>query len=281
MLGYGELVASTVMYGMGIVAQSVAARRAERRPGTGLGLLARLASDRLYLAGFAGQVGGFVLAFFARASLPLYLVQAGSSSAIGLATIFGVLALGWRVHTAEVAVLVVMAFGLILLAGSSAPSIAQDLSSGAVAVLFGVLVLTAGLAVFACRATAVVPTAVLAGVAFSLVAIASRSLAHHDLSTLLPNPLTWLMLVSAVLGQACMAVALQHGSATSVVASCDSITIVLASITGIAVLGDQVMAGRQWWVVLGLALVVLGVLVLGSMPRLTAAVRLTPAKEAA
>ena len=73
MLGYVELAASTSMYGMGIVAQSAAVHRVER-PGAGLGLLARLATDRLYLVGFAGQVRGFVLAFLSRASLPLYLV---------------------------------------------------------------------------------------------------------------------------------------------------------------------------------------------------------------
>ena len=89
--------------------------RATGGPGTGhgLGLLARLATDRLYLLGFAGQVGGFLFAFLARADLPLYLVQAGSSCAVGLATVVGVLVLGWRVRPVEIAVLVVMAFGLL------------------------------------------------------------------------------------------------------------------------------------------------------------------------
>ncbi|MBY8853831.1 hypothetical protein K7G98_38625, partial [Saccharothrix sp. MB29] len=65
------------MYALGIVAQSVASRRADDAT-SGLGLLARLLRDRLYLLGFGGQVAGFALAFLARAELPLYLVQAGS-----------------------------------------------------------------------------------------------------------------------------------------------------------------------------------------------------------
>ncbi|MEC3977316.1 hypothetical protein [Amycolatopsis sp. H20-H5] len=281
MLGYGELVASAILYGLGIVAQSVAARRADRRAGAGLGLLARLASDRLYLLGFAGQAGGFLLAFFARASLPLYLVQAGSSSAIGLATLFGVLVLGWRVRAAEVAVLLLMAFGLILLAGSSAPSVAEDLPPRAVLVLAGVVLVIGVFTLRAGRSEGVTSTAVLAGVSFAVVAIASRSLAHQDLVSLLPNPLTWLMLLAAVLGQAAMAAGLQRGSATSVVATSDATTIVLASVTGIAALGDQVTAGRQWWVVLGLGLVVFGVLALGSLTRPAPVVSVVVREEAA
>jgi hypothetical protein len=120
-MDYGILVASAALYAMGIVAQSVAARRAGNQPGVGVKLLARLVTDRLYLVGFAGQAGGFALAFFARASLPLYLVQTASSSAIGLATVFGVVVLGWRLRTAEVVTLVLLASGLVVLAGSSGP----------------------------------------------------------------------------------------------------------------------------------------------------------------
>ncbi|MER6798495.1 hypothetical protein, partial [Amycolatopsis mediterranei] len=237
------------------------------RPGTGLGLLARLAADRLYLLGFAGQVGGFALAFFARASLPLYLVQAASSSAIGLATAFGVLVLGWRIRTGEALTLVLLAAGLVVLAGSSSASVATDLPPAGVAAL-AVVVLGIGLAMVpAGRAGTFLPAAVLSGVAFAVVAVASRTLAHLDLLALPGNPLTWLMLAAAVLGQASMAAALQRGAAAAVVATADATTIVLASVTGIAVLGDHVVAGQGAWVATGLAVVVCGVLLLGVQSR--------------
>ncbi|ADJ49106.1 hypothetical protein AMES_7281 [Amycolatopsis mediterranei S699] len=267
MVDYAVLVASAVLYAVGIVAQSVAARRAGSRPGTGLGLLARLAADRLYLLGFAGQVGGFALAFFARASLPLYLVQAASSSAIGLATAFGVLVLGWRIRTGEALTLVLLAAGLVVLAGSSSASVATDLPPAGVAAL-AVVVLGIGLAMVpAGRAGTFLPAAVLSGVAFAVVAVASRTLAHLDLLALPGNPLTWLMLAAAVLGQASMAAALQRGAAAAVVATADATTIVLASVTGIAVLGDHVVAGQGAWVATGLAVVVCGVLLLGVQSR--------------
>ncbi|WP_410645566.1 hypothetical protein [Amycolatopsis sp. lyj-346] len=267
MVDYAVLVASAVLYAVGIVAQSVAARRAGNRPGAGLGLLARLAADRLYLLGFAGQVGGFALAFFARASLPLYLVQAASSSAIGLATAFGIVVLGWRIRTGEAITLVLLASGLVVLAGSSSASVATDLPPAGVAVL-AVVVLGIGLAMVpAGRAGTFLPAAVLSGLAFAVVAVASRTLAHLDLAALPGNPLTWLMLAAAVLGQASMASALQRGPAAAVVATADATTIVLASVTGIAALGDHVATGQGPWVAAGLAVVVCGVLLLGVQSR--------------
>lgn len=210
-MGYQILVAAAVLYAVGIVAQSVAARRAGESSGAGVGLLVRLTADPLYLVGFAGQAGGFALAFFARASLPLYLVQTASSSAIGLATVFGVLVLGWRIRPAEVLTLVLLAAGLVLLAGVSAPSTAGDLGLGGTIVVAGTVV-GIGLAMIPAGRTATFTApAVLSGLSFAVVAVASRTLAHRDLLSLPANPLTWLVLAAAVLGQASMAVALQRG----------------------------------------------------------------------
>ncbi|RSN16538.1 hypothetical protein DMC63_23140 [Streptomyces sp. WAC 05977] len=267
MVAYGILVISAVLYAMGIVAQSVAARRAEHRPGTSLGLLARLATDRLYVLGFAGQAGGFAFAFFARESLPLYLVQTASCSAIGLATVFGVVALKWRIRMIEGAALTAMTAGLIVLAGSSQPSVAGDLSPGTVLVLSAALI---GAAVATARTsrldTFLVP-AVVSGVSFAVVAIISRALAHEEVLSLPANPLTWMMLAAAVVGQASMAAGLQRGLATTVVAIAEATTIALSSVAGLTVLGDRVAAGSGSWVVLGLTAVVAGVLVLGSHAR--------------
>jgi uncharacterized membrane protein len=275
-LGYWELVASAVLYAAGIVAQSTAARRAELRPGNNLGLITRLAADRLYLAGFTAQVGGFGLAFLARGSLPLYLVQAGSASAIGLATLFGVLVLGWRVTSVEIGVLVLLAIGMVLLGAAAAPSTAHGLTPTMVASLVGVLVLTALLGVRSGRPNAVVSAAVPAGIAFAVVAVAGRALAGGDLLSLPWQPLAWILGLAAVLGQALLAGALQRGSATSAAATMDATSMVLASVVGMVAMGDRIAPGREWWVAVGLGFVVVGVLALGKAPQRTA----DPVKEA-
>lgn len=264
MTGYLELAASAVLYALGIVAQSIASRRADGGEG-GLGLLARLARDRLYLLGFAGQVGGFALAFLARAQLPLYLVQAGSSCAVGLATLFGIAVLGWRVRVIEVVVLVVMAAGLVLLVAAATPSAAHDVPQGLGIILFGLPLVVLALAQR--RIGGVVPLAASAGLAFAVVAMTSRTLADEPFPTLPLYPLAWLMIVAALVGQSYLALSLRRGSATSTVATMDATTVVLTSVIGITALGDAITPGREWWVALGVALVVSGVLLLGYADR--------------
>jgi hypothetical protein len=263
--GHLELAISTTAYATGIVGQSVAARRACRNTGAsvGLGLLGRLATDPLYLLGFAGQATGFVFAFLARAELPLYLVQAAGCGAVGLATAFGALALGWRVRASELAMLVVLATGIVLLASASTPAVANDIPVGMGMVLLGLPLLVGVAVVRGGRGSSTTSLAVLAGAAFAVVAISSRSLADGPLIDLPLNPLAWLMLMAAALGQACLAAALARGSATATVATMDAVTMVATSVIGIAALGDRIVPGREWAVGLGLGLVVAGVLVLG------------------
>lgn len=268
MPGYLELVLAAICYAVGIVAQTTAARRAERRSRLDLGLLARLATDRIYLFGFSAQVGGFVLAFLARADLPLYLVQAGASSSVGIAALIGAVGLGWRVRRAEGLALAVMAVGLVLLAAVSVPSKSGDLPLAAGLALAAALLVTLALAVPAARLTGprgAIVMGVLAGVAFSVLAVASRPLASGPFLELPRSPLFWLMVLAAVLGQALLAAALQRGSTTATMATMDATTMLLSSVVGLAVLGDQTAAGQGPWVAVGLTLVVGGVLAMAAV----------------
>jgi hypothetical protein len=267
-MGYLLLGASALAYAIGIVSQTVAARRAERRGGLDVGLLARLATDRVYLLGFGAQCVGFVLAFLARADLPLYLVQAGAMSAVGIAAVLGAVLLGWSVRPAEIAALAVTACGLVLLVGAAQPGPALDLSPPAGAGLAVLLVTVVALAVPASRlqgARGAVAFGLLAGLAFAVLAIASRPLAGGPLAELPLRPPAWLMVAAAVVGQALLAAALQRGSTTAAMASMDSTSVLLSSVIGLALLGDQVTAGREWWVVGGLAVVLAGVLVMAAV----------------
>jgi drug/metabolite transporter (DMT)-like permease len=264
-VGYVVLALSAFSYAVGIVAQTVAARRAERRNGVDVGLLARLATDRVYLLGFAAQCVGFVLAFLARADLPLYLVQAGAMSAVGIAAVLGAVLLGWRIRTGEIGALVVIACGLVLLVGAAKPGPAQQMSLGTGLVLAALLIVVLGLAVPASRLAgprAALVFGLLAGLAFAVLAIVSRPLAAGPLAELPLRPETWLMVAAAVVGQALLAAALQRGSTTAAMASMDSTSVLLSSVVGLVVLGDQVAVGRGSWVGAGLALVVIGVIVM-------------------
>lgn len=270
MIGYLELIGAALAYAVGLLAQTVAARRAERRDRLDPGLLGRLATDRLYLFGFTAQVLGFVLAFLARADLPLFLVQAGASSAVGIAAVLGAVLLGWRMRGAEIAVLVVIAAGLLLLVGAAVPSPSHDIGPTLALSLLVTLAVTVVLAVPAARLTGprgAVALGVLGGVAFAVLAIASRPLASGPLVELPFEPLFWLMVLAAVVGQSLLAAALQRGSTTATMASMDAINVVLASVVGLFALGDQIAAGRTGWVILGLGLVVGGVIAMTAVAK--------------
>lgn len=278
-MAYLVLVFSVICSAVGIVAQTVAARRVESRTRLDPGILTRLFTDRLYLMGFAAQVLAFGFAFLARATLPLFLVQAGSSTAVGLATAIGAVVLRWRIRAAEIAALGVMAAGLLLLVAAAQPAPSSAMPVGLGFALLGALPVVVGVAIFAARlrgGRSAVALGVLAGIAWAVLAIASRPLAEGPLLSLPLEPLAWLMVAAAVVGQSLMAAALQRGSTTSVMASMDSTTTVVSSVVGLAFLGDLVVAGREPWVAAGLVLIVAGVSTMAVVGRHTSATTSVP-----
>jgi len=265
MSGYVLLALAVVSYAVGIVAQTVAARRTEIRERLDPGLLLRLVRDRLFLLGFAGQVGGFVLTYLARATLPLYLVQAGAAAAVGLAAVGGVVLLGWAVRVVEIVVLVAMALGLVLMVDGAQPSVAYDVSTSLVLVLVAILAATALLAVPAARlrgARGAVALGALAGVAFAVLAVACRPIADEPLLVQLLSAPLWIVVASALVGQALMTAGFQRGSATATAASMDAVSTVIAALVGLALLGDRIATGHTATVLTGLALVVAAVVAL-------------------
>ncbi|WP_286149238.1 hypothetical protein [Mycobacterium sp. IS-1496] len=241
----------------------MAARRIAISNTLGLTLVRRLATDRCYAAGLAAQVVGFLLAFFARETLPVYLVQAGACAAVGVAAALGAVILGWRVTRPELAVLAVLTVALALLAGAAEPSRITSVPPSTGWVLAAVLAACVGLAPAAWRARGAVPLAGLAGAAFAVLAVASRPLPSLEWTALLVHPLAWLTLASAAVGQVMLAAALQRGSTTSAGAAMDAVTMVVASAAGIALVGDRIADGRAAWLVAGLFLIVAGVLAMG------------------
>ncbi len=254
------LVLSTVSYAAGLVLQSIAARRNRISNTIELGLVARLVTDRCYAAGLAAQVAGFLLAFYARETLPVYLVQAAACAAVGVAAVMGAAVLGWRVTRAEGVVLAVLTIALVLLAGAAEPSRVTTVPPTTGWVLAALLGACVALAPTAWRARGAVPLAGLAGAAFAVLAVASRPLPSLEWTALPLNPLAWLTLASAAVGQIFLAAALQRGSTTSAGSAMDAVTMVVASAAGIALVGDQIAHGRTAWLIAGLILIVGGVL---------------------
>ena len=92
-------------------------------------LLLRLAGQRTYLVGIGCQMLGFVLAFFARRELPLFLVQASVAAGLGVMAILGVVLLKWRLPRAEVAAAGLLGLGVAGLVLSAKPGEARPIDT--------------------------------------------------------------------------------------------------------------------------------------------------------
>jgi hypothetical protein len=130
--GWVFLAAMIGMYGLANLLQSVAAARTTAHATLDPKLLMQLARHRIYVAGLVCQIAGFVLAFLARADLPLFLVQASVAAGLGVTAVLGVLTLNWRLPRVEIILLAVLCVGLAGLVVSAEPHPSHPLSMAGV-----------------------------------------------------------------------------------------------------------------------------------------------------
>ena len=128
--GWVFLAAMILAYGVANLLQSAAAARTTVHHTFDPALLVRLAGQRTYLLGIGCQVLGFVLAFLARAELPLFLVQASVAAGLGVTALLGVLLLKWSLPAAEVVLLLLLMAGIAGLVHSAQPAHARPSRHG-------------------------------------------------------------------------------------------------------------------------------------------------------
>ncbi len=264
--GWLYLAASVLAYGTGNFLQAAAATRTVTRSTMHPKLLLRLAGHRSYLLGVCCQITAFVLAFFAREELPLFLVQSSVAAGLGVTVLLGVVVFGWRLPRAELVVLALLALGLACLIISAQASPSKPLSAPAIAVLIGLVPVLAllGTSAARCRGTqASVALGSLAGLAFGAAAVVSRPLAGaQSLSDVVTNPLLYVLLAHAAVGQLLLGLAFQHGSTTATVAAMDAAGAIPAAVTGLLLLGDKITPGLEPLAALGFMMTLGAVLAL-------------------
>ncbi|GAA1670559.1 hypothetical protein GCM10009765_20000 [Fodinicola feengrottensis] len=265
-MGWVFLALSVVFYGFANFLQAIAATSERGTTRFGVRTLFRLATHRTYVAGILAQFLGFVCAFFARADLPLFLVQSAAAGGLGLTTLLGVLILKWRLPTIELVLLGMLAFGLLALILSAEQSPSEPLNLFEVVLLAGTAIGIALMGRLASRqrgSEGAVALGSLAGLGFSAAAIASRPLAGHDsVLAFVSDPLLYIVIVNSIIGQVLLAAAMQRGSTTAAVASMEAATAVPAAFFGVVLLGDKIAPGRTWLAVLGFVVSLAAVLLM-------------------
>jgi hypothetical protein len=90
---------AALCYGASAVFQAAAVARSGRTHLTGL--LGGLARDPRYVVGLLLVATGFLLSVVAIRALPLFVVQAGRASSLGVTAVLATLMLGTRLHHRE------------------------------------------------------------------------------------------------------------------------------------------------------------------------------------
>jgi drug/metabolite transporter (DMT)-like permease len=256
--GWVYLAAMILAYGFANPLQSIAAARATHEKKFRPALLLRLVKDWIYVVGVLCQFLGFLLAFFARRELPLFLVQASMAAGLGVTALLGVAVLKWRLPVAEIVLLVVLVAGVTALIVSAEPGPSRPIGlAGSVGLAVAVGVIAIG-GLFAARlrgAPGSVALGSLAGLAFGAAAVASRPLAGvHSWDRFIADPLLYLLLVHTLMGQLLLGLAMQRGSTTAAVASMDAASAIPAAAVGLLMLGDRIWPGREWLAAVGFLL---------------------------
>ncbi|MBN8881285.1 MAG: hypothetical protein J0H73_03100 [Salana multivorans] len=235
------------LYGVATLLQAVGSRRAE-----GMGALVQ----PLVVAGLVLDGVAFLVSLVAYARAPLFLVQTIIAAAVVVSVLGAPRVLpGVRLRRADVVGAGVVLVGLAVLACAAGP---EDPRRPAASFVTTLVVLAAVLAVATAlcyrRAPAWV-VAALAGLGFSLVAIGTRA-AETDgtLQGALTHPAALVVVLGGAVGVVGNIRALERGSVAVAAATVSVVEVVVPSVVGLAVLGDDVRAG--WAVPLVLAVVV-------------------------
>ncbi|MFT6564226.1 MAG: hypothetical protein ACJAY5_000977 [Actinomycetes bacterium] len=241
-------VVAATFFAIGSTLQSYAASRTESAGTLDPRFFVRMLKQLPYLLGLAVDFAGFLVSLVALMSLPLYLSEALLASSVGIIAILAVLFLKVRLSTVEKLAVPALIAGLVALALSANTSETAPISMTVRWYeLIGVAVIVA-LALISTRlppARAGVAVAIISGLAFSGMGIATRSLGEIPDSfwRLLSEPNAYAVLLYGAIGTFMFASALQRSSVTTVGAIVFGVETVIPSIVGIVFLGDGPKAG--------------------------------------
>lgn len=227
--------------GLASVLQALAARR-----GT-LDDVRQLVVSPLYLGGTALDLLGFLCIVSALHWLPLFLVQCAAASSVGVTALAGRRVLATVLRRRDVAALLGLGVGLVLLAAGAKPEAANAFSRASqwwlVIAAAPVIVGGLGLSWFKGRRAGGV-LAILAGLSFAGTGVASRILSNsHSVRAVLAAPASYALVIFGIGGMMFFAASLQRTRVTIATAALFGVETIAASAVGLAVLGDSTRAG--------------------------------------
>lgn len=263
LIGLVVALAAMSLNSAGALLQAEGARRATRsRP---------VAVQPRYLGGIVIDFLAWLCAVVALRTLPVFAVQAIIGGSIAITAVVGARVNGTVLdRTTRIAVTVCLA-GLVLVAASAGSGHPPVTSALVNYILIGGFLVLGVLVLVLRQYQRAWPLAVLAGTGFGGTALAVRA-AHVELGegfsiiALLVEPSIYLVVGFWVIGMVAYSAALSRGDVGVVTAVFVVTEVVLPGVVGIVLLGDPVREGWGWPFVAGLAIAVVGVVVLAGRP---------------
>lgn len=261
LIGLGAALVAMVLNSIGALLQADGALRATRtRP---------VAVQPRYLAGLGADGLAWVCSAFALRFLPVFAVQAVLGGTIALTALAGTRLFGTVLRRVDRWAVGACLAGLVLVAASAGAS-RPPTRSPAVDVVLLASVLLLGVAVLVLRrGRHGWPLAVVAGLGFGGSALAIRAAYVQgglEFSTLLSQPATYLVLGFWAVGLIGYSAALSRGQVASMTALLTVTEVLIPGLAGIVLLGDPVRPGWEGALAAGLAVAVIGVVVLARSP---------------
>jgi multidrug transporter EmrE-like cation transporter len=253
-LGLICALAAATCYGVGPLVQAIAARRTDAGTGLGLGLLARLVRNKLWLAGVGADLGGFGFE-----AVALGLAPAAFVTPLLLFDMVVIALLAGRIVKEKMSPLGVAGVAVVILGGvlltvafaTSDHGVGREANLGQQFGLAALVAVTALAAVFAGRmppgGAGVSIMAGAAGVSYAVATLCTRqislSLREHNIWHQLVTPAPYLLAIAALLSLSLLSRALQAGAAIVAVPVMSAFSALLPAIAGLAIFDEPVPTG--------------------------------------
>jgi hypothetical protein len=231
----------------------------------------RVLAQPRYLCGLFVDGLGWVATVVAARHLPVFAVQAVLGGSIAVTALAARIVYGSTLRSVDRVAIGACLLGLALVAGSAGAEQPSPASVTAYLVLTGATAALAVVTAMLWRARRAWPLAVIAGLGFGGTALAVRAVhvpAGHGLSLLdlLAEPAAYLLVCFWVIGMASYTKALALGDLPQVTALFQVTEVIVPGLVGIALLDDEVRAGWQPAMAMGLLVAVAGVAELTRSP---------------